>query len=60
MFKLFPNDALRRQTKTVSIEGQRRVQIIDAQGNDRNAWFHEVVIPSSLFLGLVLSRVGCA
>jgi hypothetical protein len=28
MFKLFPNDALRWKTKTVSIEGQRLFQIV--------------------------------
>src|SRR6266700_220081 len=50
MFKLFPNDALGRETKTVSIEGQRLVQIIDAQGNDRNMWFHGGTFPFLLLL----------
>jgi hypothetical protein len=45
LFECLPNHSLCGQTKPVSIEGQRPIQIIDAQGNDRHAWFHGGTLP---------------
>jgi hypothetical protein len=50
MLKFLPDDALRGQTQTVSIEGQRPLQIINAQGNDRYACFHGGTFPFRLLL----------
>src|SRR5205823_4778090 len=45
VFELFPKDSLCWETKTVSIEGKRLFQVIYAQCNDCNAWFHRGSIP---------------
>lgn len=62
ILKFLPDDPLCWQTETVSIEAQRPVQIIDAQGNDRNVWFHGGTFPFLIIpvWGPWLPRGRCA
>lgn len=44
MFELLAEDALGLQTQAIAIEAQRFFQIIDAQGDDADAWLYALVL----------------
>jgi hypothetical protein len=41
MFELFADDTLGPEAEPVAIEADRPLQIVDAEGDERNARFHE-------------------
>lgn len=40
MLELFAEDAFSRKAEAITIEAERSIEVIDAEGNDCNAWLH--------------------
>jgi hypothetical protein len=41
MFELLADYPFRCQAETIVVEAERTLQVVNGDGNDGNAWFHE-------------------